>query len=112
MFAIADAAFKTFGMQYKCLERETTPCERLTGEKPFNYHDRLQIWGSDRFVHQHPRLRGAGAKSHSYAKRGVHVGYDRSSPVWYVWLTEEEKLLVKSEHVTFRRVERLNCLVR
>lgn len=32
------------------------------------------------------------------------VGHDRSSPTWYVWLKQDEKL-VKSEHVTLEREE-------
>ena len=96
-FAVADAAFKTAGMPHEYLGGET-PHERLTG-KPFNY-DRLRVWGAECYVHQHQQQRGAGSKFHPYAKRGILVGHDRSSLCWYIWLTQEAKL-VKSAHVTF-----------
>lgn len=62
------------------------------------------MWGTDCFVHQRLQQRGACAKNHPYAPRGVLVGYYRSSPARYVWLTQGEKL-VTSERVTFGREE-------
>ncbi|CAM9868982.1 unnamed protein product, partial [Sphacelaria rigidula] len=73
LFAVADAAFKTLGMPHGYLGGET-PCERLTG-KYFNY-DRLRSWRSECFVRQHKQQRGAAAKFHPYAKRGILVGHD------------------------------------
>ena len=95
---MADAAFKTAGIPHEYPGGET-PHKRLTG-KPFNY-DRLRVvWGSECYVHQHQQQRGAGSKFRPYAKRGILVGHDRSSLCWYIWLTQEAKL-VKSAHVTF-----------
>ncbi|CAM9753310.1 unnamed protein product, partial [Sphacelaria rigidula] len=71
-FAVTDAAFKTAEMPHKYLGGETT-CERLAG-KPFNY-DRLRTWGPKCFVHQNTQHRGAAAKFHPYAKRGILVGH-------------------------------------
>ncbi|CAN0469527.1 unnamed protein product, partial [Discosporangium mesarthrocarpum] len=102
-FAVADAAFKSFGMPHEYLGGET-PCERLTG-KPFNYN-RLRVWGAECFVHQNKKQRGSGSKFHPYAKRGILVGDDRTSLAWHVWLPQEGKF-VTSAHVTFQHEERL-----
>ena len=104
---MADAAFKTAAMPHEYLGGET-PCERLT-RKSFDY-DRLRMWGSECFVHQHKQQRGAAAKFHPYAKRGILVGHDRDSLCWYVWLTGENKL-VKSAHVVFQPEEELLDIV-
>ena len=106
-FAVMDATYKLAAAPHEFLGGET-PHERLTG-KPFNYA-RLRAWGSDCYVHQHAAQRGAGAKFHPYAKRGILVGHDRESPSWLVWLTHEEKL-VKSAHVVFENEGRLLELV-
>ncbi|CAM9443027.1 unnamed protein product [Choristocarpus tenellus] len=80
-FAITDVAFKTGAMPHEYLRGET-PCERLTG-KSFNY-DRLRTWGSECYVHQDKRQRGARSKFHPYAKRGIIVGHDRTPLCWYI----------------------------
>lgn len=46
-------------------------------------------------------LDSAGAKFRTYATRGILLRHGRSSFCWYVWLTQEGKL-VHSGHVTFR----------
>ncbi|CAN0455718.1 unnamed protein product, partial [Discosporangium mesarthrocarpum] len=101
-FAVADAAFKSSGMQHEYLGGET-PCERLT-RQPFNYN-RLRVWGAECFVHQNMKQRGSGSKFHPYAKRGILVGHDRASLAWRVWLPQEGEFLT-SAHVTFQHEER------
>ena len=106
-FAVADAAFRTAGMPHEYLGGET-PYERLTGQT-FDY-DRLRVWGADCFVQQRQQQRGAGSKFPPYARRGILVGHDRSSTSWYVWITQERKI-VESFHVTFEREERVLGLI-
>lgn len=93
----ANAAFTTTGMPHVFRGGET-PCGRLTG-KPFKY-DRLRTWGSECFMHKHKEQRGAAARFHPHAKRGILVGHDRHSLCKYVWLMQGS-LLVRSSQLMF-----------
>ncbi|CAM9850630.1 unnamed protein product, partial [Choristocarpus tenellus] len=106
-FAVADATYKTTGMPQEYLGGET-PYERLNN-KPFNY-TRLQVFGTECFVHQTKQQRGANAKFHPYTKRGILVGHDRVSLCWHVWIPQEQKL-VTSAQVTFQPETKLLELV-
>ncbi|CAM9927869.1 unnamed protein product, partial [Choristocarpus tenellus] len=87
-FAVADATFKTTGMPHEYLGGET-PYERLTNT-PFNYK-RLRVFGTECFVHRTKQQRGANAKFHPYAKRGILEGKLVTSA--QVSLQPEDKLL-------------------
>ena len=73
-------------------EREHTPSELLTGEKPDI--SRLRIWGSPAFVHIEKRFR---TKSTMPGRECLLVGYDDDSSCWMFWDIQREKL-IKSWH--------------
>lgn len=72
-------------MSHECIGGEIA-CERLT-DKPL-HNDRLRVWVSECFGHQHQQQRGAAIKFRPHAKRKILMGHDSSSAGTYRFCTE------------------------
>lgn len=61
-------------------------------------------------MHQHQQQRGVDSKFNPYAKKDILISHDRFSSCWYVWPTQNDRLM-KSSYIILWPEERLRDTV-